>query len=237
MERNTLLRVYFKNEVKTLVEKAEYIFEKQRQLGSILNKSEWYLSDKTLLDSNDKIIVSQALLKSFKKTIKKNTALSKIEDDYSDEFANTESFYFSQKFDKDSVVRYSIYTKDLSRYNSLILIKKYELIPQMRGFNEIKDFVGDLIELFYPITLEVIDNTIYSNDEQLNNEYLPGWMLYFDSSYTIPELPEWVKVETLPNGGHLIITTEEVFNPENNEHRERARSLLNLLQLQRNSIL
>lgn len=231
MERDTLIRFYFKNEVKTLVEKAEFIFDKHQKMGEILSKSEWYLSDRTLLDSNDKELICQALLKSFKKIIKKNTILTKIEDNYFDEFANTESFYFSQKFDNDSVIRYCIYTEGLSRYDSVLLIKKHELIPKMQGFNEVKNFVGDIITLFSPITLELIDRNIYTDDEEMDSKYLPGWMTYFDSSFVIPPLPEWVKVETLSNGGHLIITTEEVFNPENPGHVKKAKDLLPLLQL------
>lgn len=231
MERDTLLRLYFKSDVKTLIEKAEFIFEKHQKLGEVLFKREWYLSDKTLLDSNDKESVCQALLKSFKMTIKKNSSLAKIDDDYFDEFANTESFYFSKKFDNDSALRYSIYTEGLSKYHSLLLIKKYELMPQMQAFNEVENFVSILINLFSPMTLEVIDCNIYTNDEEMDSKYLPGWMTYFDSSFELPKLPEWVKVEAIPNGGQLIITTEEVFNPENPEHKEKARALLPLLQL------
>ena len=71
MERETLLRLYFKSNVKTLIEKAELIFEKHQKLGEALSKQEWYLSDRTFLDGNDKELICQAILKSFKKTIKR----------------------------------------------------------------------------------------------------------------------------------------------------------------------
>jgi len=159
--------------------------------------------------------------------------IRKVDDDYCGDCDGGDSFYFSRKLDDDSSIRYSIFTEGLSRYNSYAFINKYELMPQMQKLESAKDFIEKLIEIFSPITIEVIDYTIYNRDERIHKKYLPGWMTYFDSSFDLPKLPEWAKVETMPGGGHLIITTEEDFDPENEEHKKRARTLLPLLQLKR----
>ena len=106
-------------------------------------------------------------------------------------------------------------------------------MPQMQKWESAKDFIEKLIEIFSPITLEMVDERLITDEEEMSNEYLSGWMTYFDESFDLPELPEWANVETMPGGGHLIITTEEDFDPENEEHKKKARALLPLLQLKR----
>jgi len=233
MERETLLRIYFKNEVKTVAEKAEFVFEKQKRLSEVLNKTEWIMaSDVSRVDINDKELICAKLLKSIKSSVRRIFMIRKVDDDYCGDCGGGDSFYFSRNND-DSSIRYCIFTEGLSRYNSYAFINKYELMPQMQKLESAKDFIEKLIEIFSPITIEVIDYTIYNRDESIYKKYLPGWMTYFDSSFDLPELPEWAKVETMPGGGHLIITTEEDFDPENEEHKKRARTLLPFLQLKK----
>lgn len=184
-----------------------------------------------LRDINNREEIYSILLKSFKKLIKRHTAITKIEDDYIDEFSSFEVFNQSKKYLECCTITHNIETKDLAKYNSNLLIDKYERLFVMHNYEMAKQFVYNLVDIFNPFSIDVSDRELYVSEERRANRFWPGWMMYFDSSYELPELPEWVKIETLPNGGHLIITTEEVFDPENPEHKEKARSLLCLLQL------
>ena len=234
MEREKFLRLYFKNEVKTVAEKVEFIFEKQKRLSEVLNKTEWFMaSDMSCVDINDKELVCAKILKTAKSSVRRIFMIRKVDDDYCGDCRCWYAFYFSRKFDDDSDIFYGIYTKGMSRYNSYAFINKYELMPQMQKLESAKDFIEKLIEIFSPITLEMVDPRLFTDEEEMSNKYLSGWMTYFDESFDLPELPEWAKVETMPGGGHLIITTEEDFDPENEEHKKRARTLLPLLQLKR----
>ncbi len=234
MEREKFLRIYFKNEVRTVAEKAEFVYEKQKRLSEVLNKTEWIMgSDVSRVDINDKELICAKLLKSMKSSVRRIFMIRKVDDDYCGDCGGWDSFYFSRKLDDDSHVTYEIYTKGMSRYNSYAFIYKYELMPQMQKWESAKDFIEKLIEIFSPITLEMVDVRPFTDEEEMSNKYLSGWMTYFDESFDLPELPEWAKVETMLGGGHLIITTEEDFDPENEEHKKRARTLLPLLQLKK----
>ena len=230
MERKEFIRIYFKNEAITLLEKTEFIYDKHKKVCEVLNKLDW-VQNGNLLDWSDKENISIALLKYFKKMIRSHTTVTKLNDDYFDKFSNSAVLNATKKYNNTFTFAYDIETKDHSEYNSILRIYKFELMPQLQNFQSAKSFIYALIEIFTPISLEVVDRTLYAENEIMELNYLPGWMTYFDNSFKLPKLPEWVEVEKLPNGGHLIITTKEVFNPENNEHKEKARVMLELLQL------
>lgn len=230
MERDSLLRIYYKNEVRTLREKAEFIYDRHLKLSNILDNKYWVLDGKGI-DINNKEEICSILLKSFKKLIKRHTAVTKIEDDYIGEFSSFEVFNQSKKYLECCSITYNIETKGLAKYNSNLLIDKYERLTIMQNYETAKQFVYNLVDIFNPFSIDITDMDLYISEERKANRFWPGWMLYFDSNYELPELPEWVKIETLPQGGHLIITTEEVFDPEKTEHKEKARSLLNIFQL------
>ena len=233
MERDSLLRIYYKNEVKTLREKAEFIYDRHLKVSNILDNKYWVLDGKGV-DINNKEEIYSILLKSFKKLIKRHTTITKIEDDYIDEFSSFEVFNQSKKYLECCKITYNIETKDLGKNASNLVMKKYEKLSVMQNYETAKQFIYNLVDIFNPFSIEVTETeTLYDLDELSGKKFWPGWMLYFDSSYKLPQLPEWVKIETLANGGHLIITTEEVFNPANPEHKEKARSLLPLLQLKK----
>ncbi len=230
MEQNnraSLLRMSFPCESITLLEKAKFIYNKHSLVSVVLDIDEWEFSNRKISDFQHQEIVPNLILKSFKKEIRQHTIIRDIPDDYIDNF-NSALFFTTGR--NCTSFSYYIFAKGKSKYNSSLIVRGYDKLSVMNSFSAAKKFLYDLIEIFDPFSIEVTDSNLYSFDE-MSNKFWPGWMLYFSSIYQLPELPAWVKAETLPNGGHLIITTEEVFDPANPEHKEKARSLLGLLQL------
>jgi hypothetical protein len=228
-----ILRLYFKNEVKSLQEKADYVFEKHFRVSYLLDKFDWDFN-RSIIDFNNKELACNSFLKSFKKTIKRHTYLKSVDDNYVDEISSSVVLSLPKNYDYEFI--YNIETNGLSKYNSILRIYNVELISYYQNYESWMKFIKNLILLFPTITLEVFDPNIFKSEEKNDNNFLPSWMTYFDKSFELPNLPKWVKVETLSNGGHLIITTEEVFSPENPEHKEKARILLPFLQLKSNAI-
>lgn len=231
--RESLLRVYFPNTVKTIREKSELVFHNHVLLSDYMKRAKWRFLGKEITVFQEEKSIVNLILENFKNVIKKNSSLKQIEDNYIDEFANSAVFFSADVLSKNCSFSYDIYSKNISKYDSVFLIENYDSLTEMSNYPKSVDFLKKLILILNPYSVDVTDFYVYTSEERRNNKYWPGWMTYFDSSFELPKLPEWVKVETLPNGGHLIITTEEVFNPENPEHKEKARALLPLLQLKK----
>ena len=61
--------------------------------------------------------------------------------------------------------------------------------------------------------------------KQTNDDYWFGWMTYFSDEIKLPRIPSEIKIEKLPHGGKILLTTEDVFDTYNNEHANRAKAL------------
>ncbi len=234
--RESLIRAYFPNSVNTIREKSELITNYHIQLSEFMKRTEWRFLGKEIRITNGERSVADLILNNFKKVIKRNSTLKQIDDNYADEFANTAVFFSSDSKSKNCSISYNVYSKSNLKYDSILLVEKFDLLSEMRDLPLSIEFLKIIISILNPYSIDVTDFQLYTSEERRNNKYWPGWMMYFDASFELPNLPEWVKVETLANGGHLIITTEEIFNPENQEHKEKARILLPFLQLKSSAI-
>ncbi|MGZ3759792.1 MAG: Imm52 family immunity protein [Mucilaginibacter sp.] len=227
MEYNDIIRVVSRPQAQSIIERAKYIVQKQSLISAYLNKSDWYLFDKTPVDIRQQEQVSQLILKRIKKRIKAHTTIKDVPDDFLDNVSTIDGFYASKKFDSDSVLIFNIGNTK----SSSLVIEKAKCFERLNDFKELKKFIINLVEIFEPKYVEVFDYVFYNDLMDLkSDEYRFGWMTYFSKDIKIPELPADIKVEELPNGGRLLITTEDTFTCENSEHVRKAKLLVDLFR-------
>jgi hypothetical protein len=229
--KGSFIRVIYNNEATTLAEKAEFIYNKQLELCKFFDCYQWVQIRTKNVDFAQKEETYNAILYSFKDMIRR-VLRKKVDDDYiGNDSADTECFYRGRKYDGVMALSYKLYTKGVSKYDSVLLADQYHLDPCLKTYDNVHGFIFKLIEVFNPKSIEICDYAAFSEDEILDSQFLPGWMTYFDKSYKLPALPDWVEVRELENGGNLLITTKDVCNYANEDYRQKIYSLLPCLQL------
>jgi hypothetical protein len=230
MSEKNIIRLFFEPKALSLIDRARFIVEKQNQIGEFLNKFEWLLFDKTPVDLKLKEEVVQLFLKRMKKRIKADTTIKNIPDDYLDNVLSIDGYYASKKFDNDASFTYWIGTID-KHHNASLIIKNFDGLTGLNRYSELRKFILALIQIFQPYSIEVSEYVFYRKLMDLkSDEFWFGWMTYFSKDMKIPAAPSDIKVEELPNGGKLLITTEEFFSFESPEHVRRAKSLVELFR-------
>lgn len=232
MANKNIIRVTFSHIDMNISERANYIIDNQKKIAEYFNLFDWYLPDKSKVDFRKPESTVENLLNRIKKRITKHTTLKYIADDFNDSVATRDGFYSSTKFDKECLIEYILGGEldDINRVSQL-LVKKYETLDNLSSFSKLRDFLMKLIEVFDPHSIEVSDYRFYSEFMDLeSDEYWFGDITYFAKGVKIPKLPPDIDVDTLANGGKFVSVFNGMFDYNNINHLEKAKSLVELFR-------
>jgi hypothetical protein len=226
-----IIRLFSEPNRLPIIDRAIYITEKQQAIGKYFDKNDWYLFDKTEIDIRNCEQVTRLLLKRIKKRIEQSTTLKNISDDYIDRTATVDGYYATKKLDNDASFRYTVGLMDEYNTTSSLIINNFYSLKDLNDFSGLRKFILFLAEIFQPYSIQVSESFFYRDLMDLaSEEYWFGWMTYFSKGIKIPEISSDIKVEQLPNGDKLLITTAETFTSENPEHLRKAKLLVELFR-------
>lgn len=232
MDNQTLIRIHCEPIQLNLIERAELIYDLHLKICNFLNIEIFNIGGGAKFSLNQKSEIIQKILKKFKNELRSNTGIKTIEDSHYDQHSSDINCYFTVDKNTSTSFAYSLGAKDdyLNKKMSLI-IRDYENIALLKTANDVRSFLIFIVELFNPISIEIIDmRTDNDLNQYYDDTYWFGWMTYFSNKINLHGLPSEMKMEKLSNGGNLIITTEEIFDPKNNEHALKVRKLANFFK-------
>lgn len=140
----------------TLLQRAEEIYRMQYEMSRFFEKKEWIISGKVAIDMDNKKDTISKIVKVLKKTVRRNTFLKEVPDDYSGTSTSL-SIYNLEYSDYSLIFRYLIGDKSEVSKHSEILIYNYEILINTLGFTIFKEIIKRMSGLLSATTIEVPD--------------------------------------------------------------------------------
>jgi len=232
MRQKNIIRIFSEPHELSILDRARYIVNNQSAISNYLGKFAWFLPDKTPVSLASKNELIQLFLDGIRKRIRRHTVLEEIPDDFFDNTSTVDGFYYSNKFDDETSFIYEVGGLiDGDNTESSLLIKNYSAMEHLTDFDSLRSFILMLVDLFDPSSIEVSEYSFYRGLMDLeSDEYWFGWVSYFSKNIKLPQVPDEIMIERLPNGGKLLITTYETFNCSNSSHVRKAKLLVDLFR-------
>ncbi len=224
----TMIRVKFKAENLTIIERAKKIYDLHLSLSKYLNKYDWLLDIKKPINISDES-VNKIMLKSIFRTANSKLGTKIKETDFGI-VSSGFSFFADTKYDDSCIVSYRLGA--IWKYDkySLNMFKNFEVLEQLRTFNEITNLIKYLINEFDPYLIEVTDFGMERINDFQSGEIWHGWMTYINNEFEVPKFPDDIEVINYPNDGKLIISTHDFFEIDNPLHLEKAQNIINFMR-------